>query len=33
MNICILGAGWFGCFIGDELIKKGYAVTICSNYL
>ena len=28
MNICILGAGWFGCFIGDELIKKGYAVTI-----
>jgi hypothetical protein len=28
MNICIVGAGWFGCFIGEELIKKGYQVNI-----
>jgi hypothetical protein len=28
MNICILGAGWFGCFIADELIKKGYLVDV-----
>ena len=28
MNICIIGAGWFGCFIGHELIKKNYSVNI-----
>jgi hypothetical protein len=28
MRICILGAGWFGCFIADELIKKDFNVTI-----
>lgn len=28
MRICILGAGWFGCFIADELIKKGFQVKI-----
>jgi hypothetical protein len=28
MRICILGAGWFGCFISYELIKKGYSVDL-----
>ena len=28
MNICIIGAGWFGCFIGHELLKKKYIVDI-----
>jgi hypothetical protein len=28
MRICILGAGWFGCFIAHELIKKGYLIDI-----
>jgi len=28
MRICILGAGWFGCFIAHELIKKKYSVDI-----
>lgn len=28
MNICIIGAGWFGCYIGHELIKKNYSVDI-----
>lgn len=28
MKICIIGAGWFGCYIGHELIKKNYSVDI-----
>lgn len=28
MKICVLGAGWFGCFIAYELIKKGYLVDV-----
>ena len=28
MNICIIGAGWFGCYIGHELIKRNYSVDI-----
>lgn len=28
MNICVLGAGWFGCYIAHELIKKKYSVDI-----
>ena len=28
MKICIIGAGWFGCYIGHELIKKDYSVDI-----
>jgi L-2-hydroxyglutarate oxidase LhgO len=28
MNICIIGAGWFGCYIGHELIKRKYSVDI-----
>jgi len=28
MNICIMGSGWFGCYIGHELIKRKYSVDI-----
>ena len=28
MKIAIIGAGWFGCLIADELIKKDYEVHI-----
>ena len=28
MKIAIIGAGWFGCHIGHELLKEGYKVTI-----
>ena len=28
MRICVLGAGWFGCFIAYELIKKGHLVDV-----
>lgn len=28
MKICIIGAGWFGCYIGHELTKRNYSVDI-----
>ena len=28
MKIAIIGAGWFGCHIGHELLKEGHKVTI-----
>lgn len=28
MNIAIIGAGWFGCLIADELLKRNYKVRI-----
>ena len=28
MKICVLGAGWFGCYIANELINKGYDTTV-----
>jgi len=28
MRICVLGAGWFGCFISSELIKKRHLVDV-----
>ena len=27
-KIAIIGAGWFGCYIGYDLIKSGYEVKI-----
>lgn len=27
-NIAIIGAGWYGCHIGNELLKKGHQVTV-----
>ena len=27
-KIAIIGAGWFGCYIGYELIKSGYDIKI-----
>ena len=28
MNICIIGAGWFGCHIACKLIEDGHKVKI-----
>ena len=32
MKICIIGAGWFGCYIGHELLKK-YNLDFEDKYL